>query len=349
MTPEMPGEARPEGGADAGDLVLGLEGGHAEPLVLAQLVQHVGGRGDRVGAQEQRQPGLPGAGDQPVRQGQVAGDLPVAPGRHRRRGHLVGDREDLGGLAERVPGLERGDVGVPDVRLGRELGRQEADRALGRPVVEPGQQPEREHVLGPGRVLAGQPELLHRLDGHPGQVERVHLVVGRASRRQRVGVVSDLGQVALGEVGGVGDDHATARQVGEVGLEGRRVHRDQHVRPIAGGHDVVVGEVQLEARHARQRAGGRADLGREVRQGGDVVAEHCRVGGEPVPGELHPVARVPGEADDHSVEGVDLFHCWTASFGVPPGVVGVGVVLPRSVVRGWLGYSCCGSAADGRR
>ena len=120
--PELAGEAGAERGADAGDLVLGLEGGHPEPLVLAQLVQHVGGRGDRVGAQEQRQPGLAGRGDQPVRQREVARDLPVLPGRHRGGRHLVGDREHLGGLAERVPGLERGDVGVADVRLGRELG-----------------------------------------------------------------------------------------------------------------------------------------------------------------------------------------------------------------------------------
>ena len=52
---EGAGEGRAEGRADAGDLVLGLEGGDAEALVLAQLVQDVGGRGDRVGAEEQRQ------------------------------------------------------------------------------------------------------------------------------------------------------------------------------------------------------------------------------------------------------------------------------------------------------
>ena len=76
--PEVAGEAGAQGGAHAGDLVLGLEGGDAEALVLAQLVQHVRGRGDRVGAEEQRQPGLAGGGDQPVRQREVARDLPVA-------------------------------------------------------------------------------------------------------------------------------------------------------------------------------------------------------------------------------------------------------------------------------
>ena len=119
---QVTGEAGAQRGADAGDLVLGLEGGDAEPLVLAQLVQHVGGRGDRVGAQEHRQVGLARPGHQAVRQRDVARDLPVRAGRHRGRRHLVRHREHLGGLAEGVPGLERGDVGVPDVRLAGELG-----------------------------------------------------------------------------------------------------------------------------------------------------------------------------------------------------------------------------------
>ena len=157
-------------------------------------------------------------------------------------------------LASRMSGLEAN------------LVRQEVDRALGRPVVEPGQQSEREHVLGPGGVLAGEAELLDRFDGHAGQVERVHLIVVERAVGERIAVVADLGQIALGEVGGIGDDHATARQVGDIGLERCGIHRDQHIRPVAGRHDVVIGEVQLEAGDARQRAGGCPDLGWEVRQ-----------------------------------------------------------------------------------
>ena len=146
----------------------------------------------------------------------------------------------------------------------------------------------------------------------------MQLVVGQRAVLERVRLVADLGQVALGEVGGVDDDQAAAREVVDVGLERGRVHRHQHVRPVAGGHDVVVGEVQLEAGDAGQGALGRADLGGEVRQGRDVVAEGRRVGGEPIAGQLHPVAGVAGEADDHPVERVDLSHCvepssvWTA-------------------------------------
>ena len=308
VTPMWPAKLAPSAAPDAGDLVLGLERRDAEPLVLAQLVEDVGRRGDRVAAQEHRQVGLAGGGDEPERQGQVAGDLPVAAGRHRGGRDLVRDREDLGRLAEGVAGLEGGDVRVADRRLVRELGGEERERALGRAVVEPGQQAQGEHVLGPGGVLAGQPELLDRRDGHARQVERVQLVVGQRAVLERVGRVADLGQVAGGEVGGVGDDEPAAGHVGDVRLERGRVHRDEHVGAVARRHDVVVGEVELEARHPGQRARRGADLGGEVRQGRDVVAEHRGVGREPVPGELHAVAGVTREADDHAVERADLRH-----------------------------------------
>ena len=77
VTPSAAAERRAERRADAADLVLGLERADPEPLVLGQLVQDVRGRRDRVGAEEQRQPGPPGRGDQAVGQRAVAGDVPV--------------------------------------------------------------------------------------------------------------------------------------------------------------------------------------------------------------------------------------------------------------------------------
>ena len=64
-----------------------------------------------------------------------------------------------------------------------------------------------------------------------------------------------------------------------------------------GVDDVVIGDVHLERRHAGDRPGGRADLGREVGQGRQVVAEHGRQLREPVADELHAVARVAREPD----------------------------------------------------
>ena len=118
VTPRCPPKAAPERGADAGDLVLGLERAHAEPLVLAELVQDVRRRRDRVRAEEQRQLGAPRGGEQPVGQRQVAGDVAVGAGAYRGGLDLVGDREVLGGLAEAPARLERGAVRVEEVGLG---------------------------------------------------------------------------------------------------------------------------------------------------------------------------------------------------------------------------------------
>jgi hypothetical protein len=63
--------------------------------------------------------------------------------------------------------------------------------------------------------------------------------------------------------------------------------------------------VELEAGDARERARRGADLGRKVREGGEVVAEHRRLRGEAAARQLHPVAGIPGEADHDRFELLD--------------------------------------------
>ncbi len=94
---------------------------------------------------------------------------------------------------------------------------------------------------------------------------------------ERIGLVPGLLQVAIVEGVRVGDDRPALREVAEIDLEGSRVHRDEDARLVAGGEDVVVGEVHLEAGDAGERAGGRANLRGEVRQGREVVAEDGRL------------------------------------------------------------------------
>ena len=291
---------------------------HAEPLVLRQLVEDVGGRGDRVRAQEDRQPGLHATGDEAVGQRQVAGDVAVGAGRHHGGLDLVADHERLGGLAEVPPGLERGEVGVADVgHLGEALG-EERLRGLGRAPVHPGQQAEGEHVLGARGVLAGEAELLDGLDGHAGEVDGVEGVLGEGVAVEGVVRVARLGEVAGGEVVGVDDDRGALGQVAEVGAQRGGVHRDEDVGGVARGQDVVVGEVHLEGRDARQGPLGRPDLGGEVGQRDQVVAEGGGLLGEAVAGELHAVTGVAGEPDDDAVQLLDLLggmaHLCPASY-----------------------------------
>jgi hypothetical protein len=71
--------------------------------------------------------------------------------------------------------------------------------------------------------------------------------------------------------------------------------------------DVARREADLEARDARKRAGGGANLRWIVRERRDIVAEEGGGGGELTAGELHPIARIAGESNRDSVELGDVF------------------------------------------
>ena len=117
--------------------------------------------------------------------------------------------------------------------------------------------------------------------------------------------VAGLLQVAVVEGVAVHDQRAAVRQVPDVLAERRGIHRDEHVRRVAGREDVVVGVVDLEAGHARERARRRTDLGREVGKRREVVPEERGLAREAAAGQLHAVAGVAGEPDDHVVELLD--------------------------------------------
>jgi hypothetical protein len=57
-------------------------------------------------------------------------------------------------------------------------------------------------------------------------------------------------------------------------------------------------------------AGRGADLGREIRQRGDVVARDGRLVGELGPGQLHPVAGIACETDDDGLQLFDRLGSW---------------------------------------
>ena len=294
--------------ADPGDLVLGLERDDALRLVLAELVEDVGGGRDGVAAEEQRHPRLARGDHEAVRGGGVAVDLSVLTGGHRGRRHLVPYGERLGRLAVRVAGPERRHVGVADVGSRREPAAEELLGALDGSSVQPGQQAEGEHVLRPCGVLAAEVEVLDGRHSEAGEVESDELVGVERAVGERVGGIADAGQVPFREVGGVDDDHAAEPDVGQVHLEGCRVHGDEHFGVVAGRGDVAVGEVELEAGDAGQGAGWRPDLGGEVGQRGDVVAERGGVSREAVAGQLHAVAGVAGETDHDMVQCPYLGH-----------------------------------------
>jgi hypothetical protein len=132
-----------------------------------------------------------------------------------------------------------------------------------------------------------------------------HLVAVERAVLQRVGRVPRPLHVPVAERICIGDQGAALRQVAEVRLQRRRVHDDEHLRLVAGRQDVVVGEVDLETRDAWQRSRRSANLGREIGQGRQVVAEERRLGGETAARQLNPIARVAGKANHHRLELLD--------------------------------------------
>ena len=125
---------------------------------------------------------------------------------------------------------------------------------------------------------------------------------------ERVRLVAGLLQVALRERVLVDDDRRAALELADVRAQRGRVHRDQHVRRVARREDVARGEVDLERRDAGERAGRSADLGGEVGQRREVVAEHRGRVGEPAAGQLHAIAGVAGEPHDDSLPLLDALR-----------------------------------------
>src|SRR5688572_11121736 len=308
---ERAAEACAERRADRGDLVLRLEGAHAELLVVRELLEDPRRRSDRVRAEEERQLRFHRRGDQAVRERLVAGDLAVEARRERRRLHLVLDEEVLGGLAVVVARVERTAVRLGDLGSLRELRLDELVRVLGGSPVQPRHQAKREEVLralGLARRDAVDP--LQRLDRHRGQRHRVELVLLERAVVERAGRVAGLLQVLVRERIAVEDQRAAARQVPQVRAQRSRVHRHEHVGAVARREDVVVGEVDLEPRDSRQRPRGRTDLRRVVGKGREVVAERGGLAREAAARELHAVAGIAGEPDHDVVDLLDLLrHC----------------------------------------
>ncbi len=112
------------------------------------------------------------------------------------------------------------------------------------------------------------------------------------------GLVAGLFQIGFAEFGFIHDADAAVLQVADVGLERGRVHRHQSADLVTRGIHRLGRKVDLKTRHARDRALGRADFGRIVGEGGDVVAEDGAGVGQLRAGQLHAVAGVAGEADD---------------------------------------------------
>ena len=299
------GEVAGEGGADgrayAGNLVLHLYSLDTKVFALCQLMQDVGGGGDGVRAQEQRQTRLLGGQDQAPGRCRVAVDVGVDAGLGVVALDAVGRHRGVYVVAIVVAGLDDFDVGVGHSGLFGEFVAQEVLGGGKGTVEEPADEAESKDVAALEHALVvharvGQGGLGHRGDGH-----LEHLAGDAQLGEGVVGDIEGFFHIGLGERVDVDDDYAAGLEEADVLLEGRGVHGDEHVAAVAGGVDTLA-HADLEARDAGQRPLRGAYFGGIVREGRNLVADAGRDIGEDVAGQLHAVAGVTRKSHDNFVE-----------------------------------------------
>ena len=299
----MAAERSTDGGADGGDLVLGLKGLHAEALEAGELMEDIAGGCDRVAAVEEGPPGELTGGEEAEGGRLVAGDVAVEAGVELRLGHVIVLGEHLRRLAKVIASLQCRDVGLGGLRIAPAVVLLvELDRRFEGPAVHPEHEAEGEHVLGAVDFLGGEVHFAQGagVEGTDGNAEDA--VSLKAAVFERVAGVASFLEVGIGVLVLVHDEDAAAGQVRQVDFEGGRVHDDEGVRRVARRVDVEAGEADLEGADAGQGPLRGTDLGWEIGDGADVVAEDSGGLRELAAGNLHAVAGVAGESDRYAVE-----------------------------------------------
>ena len=279
---ERPAIARADRRTDRRDLVFGLEGRDVIFLEPRQMVQDRRCRGDRIAAEKHRQFRKLCARDETERDALGAGQRAVETGRDGRGIDVVllERSRKLGGLAIGVAGVQRRNIGGRKVRVLRELAVEPVDQRLTVAVEHPEREPQRPHILAAQRFLVAEAEGFHGIHGELTDIQLEQLPFRKAAVVERVRVIFRLGEVAIVEFALVGDDQPARLQLRNIGLERRRVHRDEHVGRVARGLDRRRAEIDLEGRDPEQCSLRGANLGRNggrILELADGRQQHARL------------------------------------------------------------------------
>lgn len=292
---EVACEAGADCGADAGDFVLHLYGLNAEVLALGELVENVRGRGDGVGAEEERAAALLGGHDEAPGRGRVAVDVGVDAGAWSLRVDAVGADCGVYVVAVVEAGLKDQSVGLVDCGLLGEFVLEVTEGRFERTVEEPADKAEGEDVAAFKHALVVQPCLGQSGAGHGGDGHFDDLGLDAEFLEGLVGSEKSFPEVSFLEGVDVDDDYAAGLEEAEVLLEGRGIHGHEDVALVAGS--VHTGAyAHLKARYAAERALRGADFRGIVGKCGDEIAQPCGYVCEDVSCELHSVAGVTREA-----------------------------------------------------
>ena len=168
------------------------------------------------------------------------------------------------------------DVGLGDVGLLGKLGLEHRHGVVERTVEEPANESEGEHVLTPHsglvvEAILGQSIAHHRRDGGGHEL---HLFREAKLFDRVVGLELSLLEVTLSEGVRVDDDDGALAQILDVDLERGGVHGHEHIGLVTGGVDLLCAQMDLKAGDAAECSLRRANFGRVVGKGGNVVPEN---------------------------------------------------------------------------
>ena len=168
------------------------------------------------------------------------------------------------------------DVGLGDVGLLGKLGLEHRHGVVERTVEEPADEAEGEHVLATQGGLVVEAILCQSVAHHGGDGggHDLHLVRESELLDRVVGLEFGLVEVALGEGVRVDDDDGAFAQILDVDLERGGVHGHEHIGLVTGGVDLLCAQMDLKAGDAAECSLRRANFGRVVGKGGNVVPEN---------------------------------------------------------------------------
>src|SRR6202041_3377590 len=204
--------------------------------------------------------------------------------------------------AETVAGLHRELIGGNQLRLVLEFIVEIAEGRLHGAVVEPVAHSQSEEIFAAVHAFRVQANIFQRGAGELGELNGKKTIAIQRMILERADGNLRLAQIAFSEVIGIDDEDPVGFQVRQVHFERGGIHGDQDVHAVSGRVHIARGEMDLEAADAGQCAGGGANLGRVVRESGQVVTVQGDRIGELASSDLHAVTGVTAEADDRFVD-----------------------------------------------
>ena len=260
--------------ANAGYFVFHLASLHAEVLALGEFVKNVGGRGDRVAAEEQWAAALFRSHNEAPSGGFVAIDVGVDAGLCSIALDAVGRNRSVNVVTVVITALHHLGVGFVDGGFLGKLVLEHVKRAFERAVEEPAHKAERKHIaalegsfvvettVGECCLDERSHRHFHYLSTNLGESDFIVRCVGGIERFVEVGFLKRID---------VDDSHATFLEEFYVLLKRSSVHRNEHIALVAGSVNPTT-NVNLKSRNAIERTLRSANFGRIVGESGDLIA-----------------------------------------------------------------------------